>query len=103
MLLVNTHLCSLINVRSLSRGPTRSEKRSLSLSVGIPRMVCAFLCGLGVLDTIFVLTFNDSIFVQWHVCQSRSHGASVTLVQRNVGGSFGMNQNRNQKTLVLVE
>ena len=54
------HKCPL----SYSSRTDPFRKRSTSLSVGLPRRVCAFVCGLSVLDTIFMITFNDAIFVQ---------------------------------------
>ena len=50
------------------RGTNPFLKRSTSVIVGLPRTVCAFVCGLGVSDTTFVFTLNDAIFIQCHVC-----------------------------------
>ena len=59
------------------RGPTTSElKRATSFSVDLRRMLCAFVCDLSVLDAIFGLTFNDAIFLQYHVCTLNVVGAS---------------------------
>lgn len=54
LVLLFTHKCSLVKFVDL---------------VWVYRERCVrFVCGLRVLDTIFVLTFNDAIFVRCHAC-----------------------------------